>query len=255
LRWPNAAALALAAFSVGAGCGGDDEAGTAAQEPRLVVFAAASMTKALGSCSARFPDAEVRLAFGGSDKLAAQIRQGVEPDVFAAAGVGLPRELNRSGLLERPVRFASNAVAVAVPRKSRTRSLDDLVRREGSLAIGSPSVPIGAYARRLIGRLPRGMGEALLANVRSEEPDVGGVVGKLIQGAVGAGVVYESDVQAADGALRSLRLPPGTPTRVTYAAGVGSGAGQPRPARAYVKGLVRGHCHRVLRAAGFGPPP
>ena len=253
MRWLSTAALALVALSVAGGCGGD-EAGTAAQEPRLVVFAAASMTKALGSCSARFPDAEVRLSFGGSDKLAAQIRQGVEPDVFAAASVGLPRELHRAALLERPVRFASNELAVVVPRESPIRSLDELARRGVSLAIGAPSVPVGAYTRRLLGRLRPATGAALLANVRSEEPDVNGVVGKLTQGAVGAGVVYKTDVQAADGALRSLRLSPDTRTPVTYAAGVGSGTYQPRLARAYVNDLAHGHCHRVLRAAGFGPP-
>ena len=37
--------------------------------------------------------------------------------------------------------------------------------------------------------------EAILANVRSEEPDVAGITGKLTQGAVDAGFLYASDVR------------------------------------------------------------
>ena len=40
----------------------------------------------------------------------------------------------------------------------------------------------------------RAQSEAILANVRSEEPDVAGIIGKLTQGAVDAGFVYVTDV-------------------------------------------------------------
>ena len=51
-------------------------------------------------------------------------------------------------------------------------------------------MPIGAYTREVLGRLGRAERAAILANVRSNEPDVAGVVGKLTQGAVDAGFVY-----------------------------------------------------------------
>ena len=73
-----------------------------------------SLTKAFDACSAAF-DPEVRLSFGGSDELAAQIRQGVRPDVYAAANTKLPEELCAAGLLERPVRFAEERLVIAVP--------------------------------------------------------------------------------------------------------------------------------------------
>ena len=44
--------------------------------------------------------------------------------------------------------------------------------------------------------LPAEQREAILANVRSNEPDVAGVVGKVAQGAVDAGFVYVTDVRA-----------------------------------------------------------
>ena len=45
---------------------------------------------------------------------------------------------------------------------------------------------------------------AILANVRSNEPDVAGVVGKVAQGAVDAGFVYVTDIRAG-GAHASIR--------------------------------------------------
>ena len=60
-----------------------------------MVSAAASMTEALTECAKGYPDATVRLSFAGSDELAAQIRQGVKPDVYAAANTKLPDALAR----------------------------------------------------------------------------------------------------------------------------------------------------------------
>ena len=110
----RAALVALLAVLALAGCGGDDDEST----PRLVVSAASSMTEALNSCGPDFDAADVRLSFAGSDELAAQIRQGVKPDVYAAANTKLPDELNKEGLLSKPVEFATNELVIAVPRDS-----------------------------------------------------------------------------------------------------------------------------------------
>jgi molybdate transport system substrate-binding protein len=240
---PAAASIALAF----AGCGGDDE-------PRLVVSAAASMSQALTDCSRDFEGADVRLSFAGSDELAAQIRQGVKPDVYAAANTRLPDELHDEGLLSAPVEFATNELVIAVPRDSDVRETADL-RREGmKLAIGSESVPIGSYTRELLARLPGGEGDLILDNVRSNEPDVKGIVGKLTQGAADAGFVYFTDVEAAREELRAVTLPTAFEPDVTYAAGVVRGAKRPELARDFLKGLQSGACADALAAAGFGRP-
>jgi molybdate transport system substrate-binding protein len=230
-----------------AGCGGGDD-------PRLVVSAASSMTEALTACSSDFDGADVRLSFAGSDELAAQIRNGVKPDVYAAANTRLPDDLNSEGLLSKPVEFATNELVIAVPRDSDVRETADL-RREGmKLAIGSESVPIGAYTRELLDRLPDGEGELILDNVRTTEPDVKGIVGKLTQGAADAGFVYVTDVKAAADELRAVKLPAALEPDVTYAAGVVSGAKQPDQARDFVNGLTNGACADALEKAGFGAP-
>ena len=45
--------------------------------------------------------------------------------------------------------------------------------------------------------------------MRSNEPDVAGVVGKVAQGAVDAGFVYVTDVEATEGKLKAIDLPGG----------------------------------------------
>jgi molybdate transport system substrate-binding protein len=251
----RALALAAALALTASGCGDDDAEGGGEASARLVVSAAASMTEALEACAPDFPGASVRLQFAGSDELAAQIRQGVKPDVYAAANTRLPEELEDEGLLSAPVEFATNTFVLAVPAGSEIGSVDDLTRDGVAIAIGSESVPIGAYARETLALLPPAREEAILANVRSNEPDVKGIVGKLTQGAADAGFVYVTDVNAAGEELEAIELPAELEPEVTYGAGVVEGASEPRAARAFVDGLTDGPCADALREAGFGPPP
>jgi molybdate transport system substrate-binding protein len=246
-----ALAAAVAALAL-AGCGDDDatSAGGSASGP-LVVSAAASLRDALTACSG-----DARLSFAGSDELAAQIRQGVRPDVFAAANTKLPDRLAEEGLLATPRTFIGNELVLAVPAEGGdVASLDDLAGDGVTLAIGAEGVPVGDYTRTVLGRLPGGRGEAVLANVRSNEPDVKGVVGKLAQGAVDAGFVYRSDVDGAKGALRAIALPERLRPVVAYGAAAVRGSDRAAAAERYVADLVGGRCHRALLDAGFIEAP
>jgi molybdate transport system substrate-binding protein len=247
------AALALVA------CGDDDDGdATAAGEgdkPRLVVSAAASMTEALEECGPEFEHATVRLQFAGSDELAAQIRQGVKPDVYAAANTTLPDELNEEGLLSKPVEFATNTFVLAVPKESEIRSIDGLTGDDVKIAIGAEDVPIGSYTRETLAQLRAEQEQAILDNVRSNEPDVKGIVGKLTLGAADAGFVYVTDVNGTGGELEAIELPAELQPSVTYGAGVVDGAKQPEQAQTFVDQLVDGPCADALEEAGFGPAP
>jgi molybdate transport system substrate-binding protein len=212
------------------------------------------MSEALTACSPDFSGADVRLSFAGSDELAAQIRQGVKPDVYAAANTKLPDQLNKEGLLSKPVDFATNQLVIAVPKDSEIQSVEELARDGVKLAVGSESVPIGSYTREVLARLPSSESDAILANVRSNEPDVKGIVGKLTQGAADAGLVYVTDVSAAADKLRAVKLPADLEPDVTYAAGVVKGAKQPDEGREFVDGLTDGACADALAKAGFGAP-
>jgi molybdate transport system substrate-binding protein len=242
------AAAALAGAALIAGCGGGSDEGT------LTVSAAASLKAAFTEYGRAWDEGEVRLSFAGSDELAAQIRQGIRPDVFAAANTKLPDALYEEGLVEKPVVFAGNRLVMAVPASSDIESIEDLARDGRKLAAGSKSVPVGEYTRTVIGRLDPATRDAILANVRSEEPDVKGVVGKVSQGAVDAGFVYVTDVAAADGKLKAVELPASLQPSVAYGVAVVKGAGNPDAARRFVEGLVDGDGSRILREAGFERP-
>ena len=250
----------LASAAITAGCGDDDDtSGGGSDTPtRLVVSAASSMTEALEKCAPEFGDAEnadVKLSFAGSDELAAQIRQSAPVDVYAAANTKLPDQLHADGLLEQPVEFATNTFVLAVPEDSEIASVEDLTADGLEIAIGSESVPIGAYTRETLAKLPPDQEKAILANVRSNEPDVKGIVGKLTQGAADAGFVYVTDVNAAGGDLKAINLSDELEPEVTYGAGVVTKAKQPELAQRFVDGLTQGACADSLKKAGFGPAP
>jgi molybdate transport system substrate-binding protein len=235
-----------------AGCGGADRAA----KPQLTVSAAASLKTAFTDYGRQFDGATARFSFAGSDELAAQIEKGVEPDVFAAANTKLPEALYAKGLVEKPTVFAGNRLVLAVPAEATgVGSLKDLEGGGVKLAIGSKDVPIGAYTRTILDKLPAAQRKAILANVRSEEPDVAGITGKLTQGAVDAGFLYASDVRATDDKLKAIELPDALQPTVAYGVAVVKGAKHPAEANAFVAGLLDGAGAQALEDAGFLPPP
>jgi molybdate transport system substrate-binding protein len=233
-----------------AGCGG-----SGSDKPQLTVFGATSLKTAFTEYGDSFKDANVRFSFAGSDELAAQIQQGSNPDVYAAANTRLPAQLYAKKLVDKPVVFAANRLVLAVPEGSaKVTSVSDLTKPGVTVAIGSASVPIGAYTRQVLARLGPAQSSALLKNVKSEEPDVGGIVGKLTQGAVDAGFVYVTDVEATKGKLTAIALPPSLQPVVLYGAAVVRGTSHQTQAQAFIDGLKAGEGRKDLLQAGFTTP-
>lgn len=232
--------LVVAGLLALAGCGGSSS--------ELKVSAAASLQPPF----ARLGGA--RYSFAGSDQLAAQIRAGARPDVFAAANSKLPDALYADGLVERPVAFARNELVIAVKPASPVRSIAALARPGTAIATGAATVPVGAYTAATLARLPASQRRAIERAIRSREPDVAGVVGKVSEGAVDAGFVYLSDVMATRGRLRAVRLPAALRPQVVYEAAVVRGSQHADAARAFVRGLLHGRAAGLLRRAGFKAP-
>jgi molybdate transport system substrate-binding protein len=233
-----------------ASCGGSSD------PQQLKVSAAASLQTAFTKyAAADFPDADIHQSFAGSDELAAQIEQGAKPDVFASANTTYPDQLHTKGLVGRPAVFARNKLVLAVPASSDIHSVEDAAKPGVSLVIGDPSVPIGSYTREVLDRLPASERQALLGNVKSQEPDVTSIVGKLTQGAADAGFVYVTDVRAAGSALRAIELPESLQPEVAYGIAVVTGAPDSDLAQRFVQGLLPGgEGQKFLLQAGFLPP-
>lgn len=245
------------ALGVIAGCGDEEETAgesTPAERPELVVFAASSLGAAFEEYGAGFEDAEVQFSFAGSDELAAQIRQGVAPDVYAAANTSLPDELAAEGLLETPQTFVTNKLVIGVPAGSSIDDVSDLGEPDVTVAVGDPEVPVGAYTREVLDALGPKESKAILDNVASSEPDVAGIVGKLNQGAVDAGFIYRSDVAASAGDIEEIALPPSASPDVAYGIAVASDAAEPDLAEEFLQGAVDGPGQEILIEFGFGAP-
>jgi len=235
------AAVAVALIATGCGYGGDED-------PRLTVSAASSLKGAFTGYGEDFPDADVRLSFAGSNQLAAQIRAGARPDVFAAASTLLLRKLFEEGLVEEPVEFAYNRLVVAVPKDGSVKTFADLADRGVRIAVGTASVPIGSYARAALAQLPGSVRRRVEANIETEEPDAASVVGRVRAGVVDAGIVYRTDVRAVS-ELRGLEMP--VRVRPAYAAAVVRG----RDDHGFVEGLTGRRAREPLQRAGFELPP
>lgn len=252
-RW--VASILMAGALVVAGCGDDDDAGGGGATQRVIVSAAASLTEALNACQNDVDGVEPRMSFAGSDELAAQIRQGVKPDVYLAANTTIPEDLAKEGLLSEPVEYATNQLVLAVPADSQISSIEDLGEDGVTVVLGSESVPFGSYTREVLSRLGEQQSKAILDNVRSNEPDVKSAIGKLTQGAADASFTYNTDVTATDGALKAIELPDELQPTVVYGGGIVDGAPNAEAAQTYLDSVTGGACAQALTEAGFGPAP
>jgi molybdate transport system substrate-binding protein len=241
-------AFALVALT---GCGSSSSG-----KPSLTVSAAASLKAAFTSYGQQFTAANVRFSFAGSDMLAAQIQQGVRPDVFASANTKLPKLLYATGLVDKPVVFAANKLVLAVPAGSnKVTSLADVLKPGVTLVVGTPTVPVGDYTGKVLARLTGAERRAVAANIKDREPDVLGIVGKLTQGAADAAFLYATDVAASGGKLKAIDLPASLEPNVAYGIAVVKGSAHASQAQEFIAGLLSGAGRGDLLADGFLPPP
>jgi molybdate transport system substrate-binding protein len=216
---------------------------------RPTVLAAASLTEVLPRIE---PDA--RYSFAGSNQLAQQIRQGAPFDVFLSASPLYTRQLFGEGRVRKPVAFATNSLVLIVPRSNprRIATVYDLARRPKlRLVVAGANVPIGLYTREVLKRL------SLLSVLRkavSQEPDVKGIVGKVVLGEADAGFVYRTDARPVAGRVRAISLPPKSQPTVVYEAAIAAGPRSVESAQAFMIALLGPDGRRELRAAGFGLP-
>jgi molybdate transport system substrate-binding protein len=216
---------------------------------QMNVFAAASLTEA-------FPkfDGGQKYNFAGSDALAAQIRLGAPADIFAAAGPDAPRALYKDGLVERPVTFATNKLVLAVPtaNPAAIRSIYDIERPGVKLLIGTPSVPVGAYTRQVLGYL--GITSAVMANVVSQEKDVKAISSKFALGTADAGFMYATDARAVSHKVKLIPVPAWAQPPVRYQIAIVKSTQNHADAAAFIKRLTSTAGRKLLVANGFGVP-
>ena len=189
-----------------------DASGTTVPPPAptgtITVFAAASLTAAFTDIGKAFhaanPSADVRFNFAASSTLVTQINQGAPADVFASADDANMKKLTDAGNnLGNPIEFATNKLQVIVPKSNprNVTSVTDLAKSNVVTVTCDPSVPIGAYTQQVFQKAN------ITVKPKSLEPDVKGIVSKVLAGEADAGVVYATDVLAAGSGAQGVVIP------------------------------------------------
>ncbi len=235
-----AAALAVATAVAGA-------ASARSQQSPLTIYAAASLTEAF-----RALDPEQRYSFGPSNGLETQIRLGAPADIFASAAPLNTQNLFREGLVEKPVTFTANRLALIVPKSNPAgiRSVYDLRSKPVRLVIAGPEVPVGGYTRTVLRRL--GL-SSVLSKVVSQESDVKAVVGKIALGQGDAGFVYMTDARPVRDRVTVVRIPARAQPRVRYEMAVVARSTNKAAARQWIRTLLAAKGQKALQNAGFLP--
>lgn len=248
-----------------AGCGGDSgtagsAAGTGASpgaggvSGTVTVFAAASLTGSFTALRRRFeaahPGVTVRFNFAASSALAESIRQGAPADVFASASAKNMDTVVKAGEAAHPTTFARNVMEIAVPpdNPGGVTGLADLARPGLRLAVCQQQVPCGATAQKVFD------GAGITVKPVTLGADVKAVLTAVQLGEVDAGVVYQTDVQAAGAKVTGIEIPAGQNASTSYPIATLSRAPNASAAKAFVDYVLSPEGTTVLTDAGFSAP-
>ena len=193
-------------------------------------------------------------SFAGSNALETQIRNGAPADIFASAAPLNSQRLFSAGIVERPVTFTANRLALIVPKANPAgiRTVYDLRSKPVKLVVAGPAVPVGGYTLTVL----RKMGlSSVLSKVVSRESDVRAVTGKVALGQADAGFVYVTDARAVSDQVTVVRIPAWAQPRVRYEIAVVAKSTNKTAARAWITALLSAKGQTALKNAGFLPIP
>jgi molybdate transport system substrate-binding protein len=227
----------------------------------LLVFAAASLTDALGEVDRAFTartHVAVRASFAASSVLAKQIEAGAPADVFFSADLAWMDYLQKRDLLKRGSRrdVLGNALVLIAPADSAVHLTIaphfDLAGTLGGrrLATGDPdSVPVGLYARAALTQL--GVWDSVAPRlVRAE--NVRMALEYVARGEAALGIVYRTDAQAEKRVRVVDTFPADTHLPIIYPAAATTGA---RPqASGFLEFLSSDEARAIFARYGFTPP-
>lgn len=243
----NRLTVLLAALLVGVTAVAGASARSEATRP-LTIHAAASLTEVF-----RAFDGAQTYNFAGSNALETQIRNGAPADIFASAAPLNTQRLFRAGIVEKPVTFTANRLALIVPRSNPAgiRTIYDLRTKPVKLVVAAPAVPVGGYTLTVLRKL--GL-SSVLSKVVSRESDVKAVTGKVALGQADAGFVYLTDVAPVAGRARAISIPARAQPTVVYELAIATEAVDLEAAQDFVIAVLGPEGRRELRAARFGLP-
>ena len=115
--------------------------------------------------------------------------------------------------------------------------------------LAAPEVPAGTYASEILAKA------GVTAEPVSLEVSVKGVVTKISLGEADAGIVYVTDVAAAQGKLEGVAIPDDQNMIATYPIAALAESEHPDDAQAFVDLVLSAAGQKVLADNGFLPAP
>ncbi len=245
--------LLLAALLIAAGCAPE-------KQQSILVYTAASLADVVEEIADGYTEdtgVEVELHLGGSTALARQIVRGAPGDVFLSAGAAPMDVLEESGLIDPALRrdiLTNRLVLVGKPSVAEEigiTSIEDLRGSHGvRLAIADPDLaPAGQYAREALMSL--GLWEGLESSILPS-PHIRAALSYVETGNADMGIIYVTDLQAADEVQVLEAIPADSHSPVIYPAAVLT-TGKEDASSSFVEYLAGDATDRIFRSHGFTP--
>lgn len=231
------------------------------QQPKILVFAAASLADAMREASASYEETAhvtVKSSFDSSSVLARQIEAGAPADVFFSADTKWMDYLQSRNLIQAASRknLLGNRLVLIAPAQSdihlKIAPHFPLAAAlgTGKLAAGDPdSVPAGIYARSALTQL--GVWDQVAARLARAE-NVRVALLYVARGEAPLGIVYASDALADNGVRVVDTFPADTHEPIVYPIALTTSAKS--QAAAFVAYLAGPQAHSIFVKYGFTAP-
>ena len=222
----------------------------------VTVSAAASLTDSFTALAKAFraanPKVKVRLNFGSSSTLVAQIQAGAPSDVIASADLSSAEKLVASGhVVAAPRVFARNSMAIAVKpgNPEKVKSIKDLARLK-TIAMCGKAAPCGVYASTVLSRA----GVVVIEGNITRGVDAKATLGAVVTGDADAAIVYKTDVIAAGKSIQAVDIATASNVKAMYGIASIRGSKIGSLARAFVDFVLSEQGWRILKGFGFQKP-
>jgi molybdate transport system substrate-binding protein len=222
----------------------------------ITVSAAASLTDSFTALAKEFraanPKVKVRLNFGSSSTLVAQIQSGAPSDVIAAADFASVEKLVAGGsVVADPRVFARNSMAIAVKpgNPEKVKSINDLARLR-TISLCGKTVPCGVYASTVLARSGVDIKESNI----TRGADVKATLGAVVTGDADAAIVYKTDVIAAGKSIHAVDIAASSNVKAMYGIASIRGSKNGSLAKAFIDFVLSEQGWRILKVFGFQKP-
>lgn len=233
----------------------------AAQDDRLLVFAAASLKNAMDDVASAYEashNTDLRVSYAGSSTLARQIEQGAPAAVYVSANRAWMDRLEERGRIRAASRvdLLRNDLVLVAPSDSDIRptlaqksDLFAALGANGYLAMANTeAVPAGIYGRQALQQ--RGLWDELQGRIAQAE-DVRAALALVARGETPVGIVYASDAVAEHDVRVIETFAADSHDPIIYPAALVTDADTPA-ARDFLAFLQSEPARRLFKQWGFG---